>query len=98
VLHRYKLKIYRHFPPLHRRGLPEDGIVTFKKAAGAERITLPNPVLLDCHFRIAEILNASGMSEFIDRMIREWEDLKGGPDVGCGLTMYRDYNRLFSPV
>jgi hypothetical protein len=66
---------------LHRSHLPEDRIVTFKKAAGAERIPLPNPVLLDCHFRIAEILNASGMSEFIDRKIRDWEILKGGSDA-----------------
>ncbi|KAG2016689.1 hypothetical protein GB937_006168 [Aspergillus fischeri] len=46
-----------------------------------ESTSLPNPVLLDCHFRIAEILNASGMSEFIDREIRDWETLKGGPDA-----------------
>ncbi|RHZ67507.1 HNH endonuclease signature motif containing protein [Aspergillus thermomutatus] len=81
VRHKYKLKLYRRFRSYARNALPEDGTVTFRKAGGAENIPLPNPVLLDCHFRVAEILNASGMNEFIDRKIREWEDLKDGPDA-----------------
>jgi hypothetical protein len=39
--------------------------------------TLPSPVLLDCHFRLAKILNASGMAAAFDSDYDEWEEIKG---------------------
>jgi hypothetical protein len=56
--------------------LPADRIVTFTSAQGQEHISLPDPAFLECHYLMAEILNASGMGELIDRHIEEWEDLK----------------------
>ena len=62
-----------------------------KKAPDAQDLDLPDPAFLDCHWRIAEILNASGMAEVIDLHLREWEELKesshsleadGSTDVG----------------
>lgn len=53
-----------------------------RAAAGAEDISLPEPALLDCHHRIAEVLHASGMSEEIDRRMQEWDDMRDYQD-GC---------------
>ncbi|PKX97257.1 uncharacterized protein P174DRAFT_364188, partial [Aspergillus novofumigatus IBT 16806] len=64
VPHSYKLKPYRRWRPWSQRALPKGGTLTFTNVEGAENIPLPNPVLQHCHFRIAEVLNASGMSEF----------------------------------
>lgn len=58
----------------------ERKIVTFTKAPGAENLLLPCRVFLDSHYRLAEILHASGMGEFIDQKIRDWEKMKNGPD------------------
>lgn len=63
-----------------------------KKAPGAEDLDLPNPVLLDCHYRMAEIMNASEMTWTIEVNVRNWEGIKrdrfygiredGGTDIG----------------
>lgn len=74
--HVYTFKTFRHFPPNLRHSLPTDGIVTMQQAIGSEDVNLPSPVFLDCHHRIAEVLNASGMGEVIEKLIREWEDIK----------------------
>lgn len=51
-------------------------------APGAERVSLPSPDLLDCHYRVVEILNASGMGEAINQKIIEWEDMKNSGGAG----------------
>ncbi|KAJ5781365.1 hypothetical protein N7457_006525 [Penicillium paradoxum] len=38
--------------------------------------SLPSPILLDCHFRLAKILNASGMAAAFDFDFEEWEEVK----------------------
>lgn len=43
----------------------------------------PHPDLLDCHYRIAEILNASGMEEEIDRKLDDWDKMKRSMPDGC---------------
>ncbi|KAK2799929.1 hypothetical protein FQN50_008322 [Emmonsiellopsis sp. PD_5] len=74
--HVYTLKTFPSFPSDFFHFLPTDRIVTMQQAVGAEDVDLPLPVILDCHHRIAEILNASGMGEVIEKLMREWEDVK----------------------
>jgi len=62
----YELKAFRKFPRPDRKLLPENGRVEFTRAEDAQDLELPNAALLDCHYRIAEILNASGMAEIIE--------------------------------
>ncbi|GIK02897.1 hypothetical protein Aspvir_006960 [Aspergillus viridinutans] len=61
--------------------LPSNREVKFECAKG-EDLLLPDPAYLDCHYRVAEILHASGLAEYIERKIQDWEDLKqsGGTD------------------
>ncbi|PGH04984.1 hypothetical protein AJ79_06941 [Helicocarpus griseus UAMH5409] len=47
-----------------------------QQAVGSEDADLPSSVFLDCHHRIAEVLNTSGMGEVIEKLTSEWEDLK----------------------
>ncbi|KAJ9217810.1 hypothetical protein DTO166G4_614 [Paecilomyces variotii] len=73
----YNLKSYRRARATRVRKLIANmGQITLQAADGAGDIPMPNPVLLDCHWRVAEILNASGMGEEIDEYIRELEAIK----------------------
>lgn len=56
--------------------LPKSGRVEFKKAEDAQDLNLPSTALLVCHYKLAEILNASGMADVIERHLRDWEDIK----------------------
>ncbi|RHZ60000.1 HNH endonuclease signature motif containing protein [Aspergillus thermomutatus] len=82
----YELQMFRRCPPYLRGSLPPDKIVEFKQAPGAEHLKLPSSDLLECHWRLAEILNASGMAEIIDGYRREWEDIK----TGAGSSLRED--------
>ena len=71
--------------------LSEDPYIDLRKAPDARDLDLPHPALLDCHYRLAEILNAPGMADFIDHHLQDWENFKGicevlredgGTDVG----------------
>ncbi|KAE8408287.1 hypothetical protein BDV37DRAFT_192651 [Aspergillus pseudonomiae] len=73
----YEVKVFRRYPKPDRQFLPGSGYIELKKAHDAQGLDLPNRALLECHYRLAEILNASGMAEVIERSFREWEDLKG---------------------
>lgn len=55
---------------------------------------LPSPVLLDCHFRLAKILNASGMAAAFDFDFDEWEEVK----VKAGRQLPEDGNIDISPA
>ncbi|EAU31965.1 predicted protein [Aspergillus terreus NIH2624] len=80
--HTYEVKLYSQCQTMVRMIIgSERKIVTFTKAPGAENLPLPCRALLDGHYRLAEILHASGMGEFIDQKIRDWEKMKNGP--GC---------------
>jgi hypothetical protein len=92
----YELKVFRRYPNAQRIFLPKDGRVEFKRAEDAQDLELPNPDLLDCHYRVAEILNASGMAELIESHLRDWDDIKGsagslredgGTDIGHFLSI-----------
>lgn len=53
-----------------------------QSASEGEDIRLPSRDFLDCHWRVAEILNASSMGEAIDLAFNKWEDLKEGEGNG----------------
>lgn len=38
-------------------------------------IELPRPVLLETHAALVKILHASGMSEHLDKVLRDWEEI-----------------------
>lgn len=76
--------------------LPKTGRVRFTRAEDAQDLELPDADLLDCHYRLAEILNASGMAELIDHHLQDWDDIKdqdgclredGGTDIGQFLSI-----------
>jgi hypothetical protein len=50
--------------------LPKDRKIKFECAQG-EDLPLPDPEYLDCHYRVAEILNASGLVVYIERKIED---------------------------
>ena len=94
----YELKVYDLFPSaLRRTFFPENRRVEFIRAEDAQDLELPNTALLDCHYRVAEILNASGMAEVIEKYRRDYEDVKetaggslredGGTDIGQMLSV-----------
>ncbi|KAN0077866.1 hypothetical protein V8E54_006170 [Elaphomyces granulatus] len=73
--HVYRIKTYRDIASVARFLLPADSIVEFR-AAAAEATPLPEPNLLSMHHALAEVLNASGMGETVDRYLRDLEELK----------------------
>jgi hypothetical protein len=77
TLNMYEIKTYAKFPKRDKQGL--DTKVTFSNASSKD-FELPSVELLDCHWRLAEILNASGMAETVERHQRDWEDIKGSAD------------------
>jgi len=86
----YEVKVFKRYPNEERKLLFEK--VKFTRAEDMQDLELPDAALLDCHYRLAEILNASGMAEVIERYHRDWEDIKstagsslkedGGSDIG----------------
>ncbi|GFF84565.1 hypothetical protein IFM47457_06523 [Aspergillus lentulus] len=62
------------------------------------RASLPDPAYLDCHYRVAEILHASGLAEYIERKIQDWEDLKqsGGTDGALRPDGSTDVTRILN--
>lgn len=95
----YEIKVFDQFPSLDIITLPKDLHVTFKAAEDAPDPELPKAALLNCHYRLAEILNASGMAEIIERHLQDWEKIKedsgislqedGGTDIGRLLSVAR---------
>lgn len=66
--------------------LPADGIVHFRRHGSATQ-PLPSTELLAAHHAVANILNAKGMAERIEELIRERETIRclatdGSTDVG----------------
>ncbi|OJD15621.1 hypothetical protein AJ78_04141 [Emergomyces pasteurianus Ep9510] len=76
TLHVYTLKTFHRFPPVYRSLVLTDGIVTMQHALDSENVNPPSPIFLDCHRRIAEVLNVSRMEEVIEKLTREWEVIK----------------------
>jgi len=71
----YTFKTYKWFPP-YLSQLPADRLVKIQAAPDATDINLPKSAFLDCHYRVAEILNSSGMAEVIEKQMQDWEDTK----------------------
>ncbi|OJJ82478.1 uncharacterized protein ASPGLDRAFT_93062, partial [Aspergillus glaucus CBS 516.65] len=63
IFNRHGITICRAFPTLYH-DLPADRLITFKTKIN---FFFPDPMLLDTHFRVAEILSASGMGEVISQ-------------------------------
>ncbi|KIN05190.1 hypothetical protein OIDMADRAFT_39565 [Oidiodendron maius Zn] len=62
----YELKLYDYFPSSYERIFPKKSLVEFARAENTQDLEPPNATLLDCHYRLAEILNASGMARLVD--------------------------------
>jgi len=69
----YRIKTYRGFPPLCLAWLPENRLVTLENHFPAHQ--LPHPILLQLHAAIAQILHATGMCEYLERIFRGQEEL-----------------------
>lgn len=67
IFNRHGITICRAFPTLYH-DLPADRLITFKTKIN---FFFPDPMLLDTHFRVAEILSASGMGEVISQWLDE---------------------------
>ncbi|KAJ5807324.1 hypothetical protein N7447_010780 [Penicillium robsamsonii] len=67
-------------PPAGIPVLPSDRRVQFLLNTEYE---IPCPAVLDAHWRMCEIFNASAMGETIERHLRDWEDLRGS---GCAVV------------
>jgi hypothetical protein len=94
----YNLKFYSRFPPRDLAQLPESRRVTFENAEGAEGLSPPSPFLLDCRYRVAEILHAPGMRKPMEDKDGRWRRLKGtsrGREVAeNGTTDLAEYVRV----
>ncbi|CDM35412.1 unnamed protein product [Penicillium roqueforti FM164] len=72
----YEVKTFPRFPKWDISALPTSSTIHLTQADDAQDVALPKAALLDCHYRLSEILNASGMGHVIDRYLRDWEDIK----------------------
>ncbi|PYI04449.1 hypothetical protein BO78DRAFT_289558, partial [Aspergillus sclerotiicarbonarius CBS 121057] len=81
VENQYELKAFRRLDYVQRMLVPKSRIITFKQAKGCKNIPLPDARLLECHYRIAEIMNATGIAKVLDRHYNDWDSLRQGPDA-----------------
>ena len=75
----YELKLYNRFPSLYERVFPKKSLVEFARAENIQDLKHPNATLLDCHYRLAEILNASGMARLVDNYLWDYGYIEGSP-------------------
>ncbi|KAI9927220.1 hypothetical protein MW887_003605 [Aspergillus wentii] len=85
VANEYKIKVYDDFPTAYRTFVQDS--VTFRNAEGDDNESLPNPKFLECHYRLVEILHLSGMGEYIEKNLRDWEELR---DASVGEQVQED--------
>lgn len=57
-------------------------MVKLKQAEGSENVELPAVELLDCHYRLSEVLNATGMGEYVEMKNNEWRRFRDGAGSG----------------
>ncbi|KAF8462755.1 hypothetical protein BDZ91DRAFT_765047 [Kalaharituber pfeilii] len=69
--HVYRIKTYRGFPTGEFHNFPENRIVTLTNHCPT--YSLPDPILLGVHASIAQILNASGMGEYLEKIMHDRE-------------------------
>ncbi|PGH31494.1 hypothetical protein GX50_05736 [[Emmonsia] crescens] len=75
TIHQYRLKTYRNFATINNHLLPTNRIVTFTN--NDTQYPLPHPILIEIHTAIANILNATGRGELVERIQREQRDAEG---------------------
>ncbi|EGC48642.1 conserved hypothetical protein [Histoplasma capsulatum var. duboisii H88] len=75
TIHRYRVKTFKNFTTINNHFLPTNRIVTFTN--NDTRYPLPHPVLIEIHTAIANILNATGRGELVERIQRELGDSAG---------------------
>ncbi|BCS24467.1 HNH endonuclease signature motif containing protein [Aspergillus puulaauensis] len=71
----YTVKSYPGCPSNVSKLVPKHPI-QFRDADRTEDLPPPKPELLDCHYRLAEILHASGMGPCLERMLHDLDDMK----------------------
>jgi hypothetical protein len=80
----YAVKTYPDVTTNVQRLLPNDCKVKFRCSEGVDNLPLPDPVLLDCHYRVAEIIHAADLVGHIYEKIHDWRDMKKyGETNGC---------------
>ncbi|KAJ5213049.1 hypothetical protein N7449_000218 [Penicillium cf. viridicatum] len=87
----YEIKTYKRYPPADIAAIRSDRRVRFMPNTDYE---IPNPALLDAHWRMCEIFNASAMGDTIERHIRDWEDLRGSGRAAIREDGTTDLGRL----
>ncbi|KAF8473505.1 hypothetical protein BDZ91DRAFT_651460 [Kalaharituber pfeilii] len=70
----YRVKRYRGFPSLWNTFIPQDAVITLTTSDPG--VALPSRYLLELHSSVAKILHLSGMGEYIERIMREQEELR----------------------
>ncbi|KAI9782444.1 MAG: hypothetical protein M1839_004930 [Geoglossum umbratile] len=88
---RYHIKKYRKFSSAYNSFLPSDGFITFTVHDG--RYPLPEPKLLSVHASVGAVLHASGMAEYIERILRDRDQLcclahNGSTEIGVLMMAY----------
>ncbi|KAJ5361687.1 hypothetical protein N7541_002531 [Penicillium brevicompactum] len=68
----YEVKTYKRYPTDDIASLHQH--IRFMPNTEYE---IPSRAILDTHWRMCEILNASAMGETIEQHIRDWEELRG---------------------
>ncbi|PKX94237.1 uncharacterized protein P174DRAFT_460334 [Aspergillus novofumigatus IBT 16806] len=93
----YDIKIYSEISSDALLVLPENRNIKFECAEG-EDLPLPDPAYLGCHYRVAEILHASGLAQYIESKIQDWVDLKqsGGTDGSLRPDGSTDVTRILN--
>ncbi|KAJ5170266.1 uncharacterized protein N7500_003049 [Penicillium coprophilum] len=76
----YEVKTYKRYPSADILLIPSNRRVRFLPNTEYE---IPCPAILDAHWRMCEIFNASAMGETIERHRRKWEELR---DSGCAVV------------
>jgi hypothetical protein len=71
--------------------------VKFTRVEDTPDLELPDAALLDCHYRLAEMLHGSGIGEVIDKYHQAWDNIRdttssslkedGGTDIGQLLSV-----------
>lgn len=85
--YQYRMRTFNRFSTLYNI-LPSTRIVTFTSHDDGDYHPLPNPVFLETHAAIANILDATGRGELIEKLQREYFGAFGGG--GCIRRLARD--------
>ncbi|KAJ5718482.1 hypothetical protein N7488_004128, partial [Penicillium malachiteum] len=74
VPHQYEVEIFGSIGNVYRSMIRDR--ITFTNLDPSKDHKLPSPIILECHYILAKILNASGMAEAFDDDFHRWEAIK----------------------